>query len=425
MPEPSRSHGTADVVVIGGGPAGAAAALRLASLGIEVLLVARDRNPTLEGLSARTLQLLRESGFRNCLSHVSAPVPRLVSWAGTHGLRGTESLVDRSRFDQGLIGELHGRLRVVRSAARRCVSDAGQWRIETHEGTFSARAVLDARGRHLRHGDSLGPVLASWGVRLRDGSPTCASAVIALDNGWCWIARTADGAATLQFVGSARYGLSRPGLQQIIAQVAERAGELGIHPGSTVEEGARVRAAAARFTQPASDTGYLRIGDAAIAADPLSGNGVHSALASARAGVAAINSYLNGSDWPIVARFVNERAAEHWLRGVSAAAGFYRSQADVSGAGFWQVVATAYERLAQQAAEKVAGFAAAAGQGIGPDTAARCGRFEARPVLNGERIEVRQVWVEARWPRGIWTVNGRELAAQASGAHVHYSRGLK
>ena len=30
------------------------------------------------------------------------------------------------------------------------------------------------------------------------------------------------------------------------------------------------------------------------------------------------------------------------------------------------------------------------------------GRFEHRPVLNGQRIELRPVWVSARWPRGVW-----------------------
>jgi len=36
------------------------------------------------------------------------------------------------------------------------------------------------------------------------------------------------------------------------------------------------------------------------------------------------------------------------------------------------------------------------------------GRIETRPVLNGSHIELRDIWVSADWPRGIWQVNGRE-----------------
>ena len=123
--------------------------------------------------------------------------------------------------------------------------------------------------------------------------------------------------------------------------------------------------------------------------DPLSGNGVHEAVRSARVAVAALNSYLRGAHWPVVAQFVDERAVELWRRCVTAAAGFYRLQADYSHSEFWVRTASAYEAAMRQAAVAEEGP----------------GRFEMRPVLDGERIEIRQVWVSPEWPRGVWNVS--------------------
>lgn len=146
-----------------------------------------------------------------------------------------------------------------------------------------------------------------------------------------------------------------------------------------------------RFSRPAPLPGLVRIGDAALALDPLSGQGVHEAIGSAHVGVAAINSFLTGTEWAPVARFVDERASELWRRGVQTAGHFYRLQADrARAAPFWDATATECERLAAEAAAATSD--------------PRPGRFEARPVLNGERIEVRSVWVSARWPRGLWRV---------------------
>jgi hypothetical protein len=94
-----------------------------------------------------------------------------------------------------------------------------------------------------------------------------------------------------------------------------------------------------------------------------------------------------------VARFIDERAQELWRRSVSAAAGFYRLQADWFASEFWTRAAGAYTQAADEAAIRHEG----------------AGRFEMRPVLDGERIELRRVWVSAEWPRGVWRVDGRSL----------------
>jgi 2-polyprenyl-6-methoxyphenol hydroxylase-like FAD-dependent oxidoreductase len=164
---------------------------------------------------------------------------------------------------------------------------------------------------------------------------------------------------------------------------------------AAVAAGGSARAAVARYSQPSRGQGFLRIGDAAVAMDPLSGNGIHEAIRSARVAVAAVNSYLLGTPWSVVARFVDERARELWRRSVTTAARFYRQQADWAGpAGFWAAATTAYEQAARAAM-------------LPPEEGP--GHFEMRPVLDGERIDLRQVWVSAQWPRGVWKVDGRSV----------------
>src|ERR1700704_4556955 len=100
----------ADVCVIGGGPAGAASALRLARLGHRVVLVeraARGRPHVGESLPPTVLPLLAELGVRERVEAAGFLRPRgaLVHWgegearetfddAGEAGFQ-----VDRGRFD--------------------------------------------------------------------------------------------------------------------------------------------------------------------------------------------------------------------------------------------------------------------------------------------------------------------------------------
>ena len=423
----------ADVAVLGGGPAGAAAALGLACLGYQVTVVSLERSATVEGLSARTIARLEAAGLRSAVATASAPAPRMVCWGEDRGQRGEERIVSRDQFDQALRTDVQvAGVRWINTAASAVRGEESGWVVETGEGTVRCRAVLDARGRRARRHERRGPHLVSWGACVecdrRDtdspvssASPAAAvvtqapgvnllapaTGVVALDDGWCWIARREAGRAWIQFVGDATEQLSAQDLGNRFKLALEKLPELGVLPGmhALAEMGAQptppsnpsalaarrfyvspARAAVARYSAPAQAAGYLRIGDAAVAMDPLSGNGIYEALGSAQVAVAAINTWLTGGSWPQIARFLDERAAELWRRCVTAAGSFYRQQAERTSRPFWQQTASAYEHLALEAqtTEK------------GP------GRFELRPVLNRQRIEVRRVWVSPAWPRGMW-----------------------
>jgi flavin-dependent dehydrogenase len=382
-----------DVVVIGAGPAGAVAAVGLAAQGFNTAVISRAGRPGLQGLSGRALAGLIEAGLASPAACASPPVPRRVWWAGERSERGQENLIERASFDASLQTALRDRgVCLMQGSAQTIAFVNDAWSIETRNGVIRGRAVLDARGRFARRSAASGPRLVSWSIVLhtqRDMPP--ASGVAALDDGWCWLAVTPDGVVSAQFVGAATRRLSR---EQLGHRVQHAARNLDLPIDRLIDAGTySARAAVARYSQPSHGPGYLRIGDAAVAMDPLSGNGIHEAVRSARVAVAAINSHLGGEPWPVVARFIDERSQELWRRSVRTAASFYRLQADWCGADFWAAAATTYERAAEQAALRVEG----------------AGRFEMRPVLNGARIELQRVWVSPDWPRGVWKVNGATL----------------
>jgi flavin-dependent dehydrogenase len=385
-----------DVAVLGGGPAGVAAALGLSRLGYLTAVVSRTRPSGVEGLSPRALLSLREAGLGSAAECASEAGTRVVWWAGEISERGQEYLIEREPFEARLCDSLRtAPVNWLEASVRsiHCASDA--WEVDTTRGSIRSRVVLDARGRYARRSDCRGPLLVAWRVtQLSAGCSVPSSAVAALDDGWCWLARTGNGILSLQFVGSADKPLCR---QQLRAKIQALADVLpAFQPEVDLLLGAETihpRAAVARYSQPSRGPGFLRIGDAAVAMDPLSGNGVHEAIRSGRVAVAAVNSYLRGTQWSVVARFIDDRARELWRRSVGAAAGFYRLQAKGSGGEFWTQTAAAYERAAQEAAIRHEGS----------------GHFEMRPVLDGDSIELRRVWVCADWPRGVWKVDGRSL----------------
>ena len=95
-----------DIAIVGGGPAGAAAAILLARAGARVALIDRggiDRSGVarrLEGLSPRVLQVMAEHGLD--AAGIGPPMIRATSWGALHQAPNREHPVERVAFDAGL-----------------------------------------------------------------------------------------------------------------------------------------------------------------------------------------------------------------------------------------------------------------------------------------------------------------------------------
>jgi 2-polyprenyl-6-methoxyphenol hydroxylase-like FAD-dependent oxidoreductase len=152
-----------DVCVVGGGPAGASLALRLAQLGRRVAIAERAAFPRPhvgEALTAGALPLLEALGVRRAVeaSGLLRSEWATVDWAGEqrryrpHG--GPGLLVDRASFDALLLdaaSAMPGVRRYQPARVVRATRDGAHWVIALHTGeTVRASYLAEASGRaHL------------------------------------------------------------------------------------------------------------------------------------------------------------------------------------------------------------------------------------------------------------------------------------
>jgi flavin-dependent dehydrogenase len=387
------SGSSVEVAVLGGGPAGTAAALGLRKLGYPVaLLGSRARKASIEGLAPRAHALLAALGLESAAMCASAPGTRTGEWGGATVAVGAESVVDRSRFDGALQADAVGHGVVLHQEPVVAVESRQQrWRVRTRTGEVECRVVIDARGRRsgrtLRRGPSLIAVSQRLGLVPAQGAQTL---IKPLPQEWCWFATDGGGTGVLQLTASSAGFTSRSELSRRVLECLPQI------PGcerAIVVGAPEARAATARLGAASERPGYVRCGDACVASDPLSGHGIYEALRSARLAVAAAHTYIEHGTWDVVARFLNETAVDRWNSTVGLARSFYQQQAAYTPTPFWTQMASAYAALEARSAAVIRPH------------------VEARPVLNGSRIEVRPVVVTAQRPRGVWQIDSVDLAA--------------
>jgi flavin-dependent dehydrogenase len=302
-----------DMCVLGGGPAGCALAILMARRGARVALVEKTGFETFrpgEHLPPRARGALRALGCEahvfdgawidspGILSRWIAPASLFKPYVGDPDGLGLN--LSRRQFDQALFRQA-ARAGVVtheRAALTGAARDQDGWTLtlRTAEGprALAARLVADASGRSSifarRQGArwrSFGDLIAAAG-RLRPAQPGAADnlslRVEACEHGWWSLASTRRGEIVATFYGAAaqkramaldeqawwRWGLdAAPGMREILAQTALGLEQVLIYP------------AFPRLLRRMHGPGWLAVGDAAAAHDPLSGHGVVYAFESA------------------------------------------------------------------------------------------------------------------------------------------------
>jgi flavin-dependent dehydrogenase len=323
-----------DVVVIGGGPAGAAVARGLALRGRDVVLLeatAFDRPRFGETIAPEANPLLRELGVWDEFGKSGAlESPGTVSAWGSlvpsetdflRNVHGSGRHVDRNAFDAMLCRAAAAAGADVRLSTRavRCTrgTDVERttgrglvWHVTTNDGRsdgeIDARFVIDASGRN---GIRLGPddrrlvddALIAIFVRLahEDAASTDLRTLVeAVPDGWWYCAPLPSGETVAVF-------LTDP---ELYANTGIVLGEQLEHAPLTRARLEAARLAASHVLNVTSSvrmhpTGdhYAAAGDAAAAYDPLSGYGITKALDDARALAAAVDSALNGDGTSLAA----------------------------------------------------------------------------------------------------------------------------
>ena len=296
------------VAIVGGGPAGAVAALVLARRGVRVTVFESGDAPAAkvgETLPPALSPLLRHLGLEECLQrdgHLRSQGNRSLWGSPEPGEspflsnpHGEGWHVDRQRFE-------------ARLAEMACEAGA-EWRwgsrverIEDLEADF----VADATGRSARLARRLGARRLRYdrlvGVCALLSSRTPASdtytLVEATPEGWWYSALLADGHLAVAFLGDG--DLLRPSTDPVPwwqrLREAEATRERVEAHGYEFSQPLRVLPAESSRLDIITGDGWLALGDAAAAYDPLSSYGIASAMGSGFYGGHAIADILAGRE---------------------------------------------------------------------------------------------------------------------------------
>ncbi len=309
-----------DVAVVGAGPAGMAAAKGLSEAGLQVTLIdpGRDPSPRIESLPVNGWALAQRLGFGDALA--SASLGRAgtmhMHWRGQPEYRNLGEaaplLLDRCRF--------HRALWPMAPRARTIVARAGEIRssgkaavVRLGQDEIAARFVVDARGRA-----GLGATASRGrnGVQLVALPFTgCHSAGVraplmhieALSDGWTWACYLPDGrlSGALFLAGSSLSGLDTGGRQAMLEE--QLASSLFGLPEQLLV-GKAVPAMLRLADDPFPAPGVLRIGDAALARDPIASHGLLHAFRSGAQAAAAVATLLDPAGDDAAARsFIRDR----------------------------------------------------------------------------------------------------------------------
>jgi hypothetical protein len=357
----------ADVAVIGGGPAGSAAARLLASWGQSVIVLAREpRQPPLaESLPPSCVKLFDEIGVREAMDRAGfiRATGNTVQWGGADRARRVEMFdraglgyqVARDKFDEILLdsaqvaGASVERDVVVRDAVR----EHDVWRVEFNRtgaaDTVRARWLLTRLMACCRRGwrrtdSGARRVAGIWDREGRDAWP--------LDDATHTLVEAGErmGVGVQYRHRAVPYGDARSTRDSLRPRglTPRPPGGIAVTPGlRALVNGADVGAPWACDATPYSSTrvggeGALLVGDAASFVDPLSSFGVKKALASAwLAAVVAHTALVDPAATDGALELFTAREfpiADHLRRGAAALA---RDAAGVHETSFWSARADA------------------------------------------------------------------------------------
>lgn len=338
----------ASIVVLGAGPAGAAVARALVGMGYRVQVVSDWRRfDAAETLSARGIEALRRAGLHCAASCGEGPCVRTTLWNGALRTLDAEFLVDRRVFDAALREDLcSAGMDVIEANVRSLQSTSAghDLMIETADGPLTLRAdfLVEARGRlaPLLRDATRGPQTVSL-LNAWAGSPgAAATAVESLPAGWAWMARLNDGRCYWQLT----LDVANPELPQRDELLAfcerMRHSPLAVDffSGDDAKD-ARLYARSSTATLCGRTGGHnwLRVGDAAMAVDPLASNGVFQSLTSALQAPAVIHTLLARPDRaPLALRFHQQRIEQLFTRFARTSRDVYALEQRWSTQPFWQ-----------------------------------------------------------------------------------------
>ncbi|HEX5069712.1 MAG TPA: FAD-dependent monooxygenase [Vicinamibacterales bacterium] len=296
------------VLIIGAGPAGAVAAKLLADWGHRVLVVQRpggDPERLGESIPPSANKLLAEIGASDAVSEAGfLPWRGNTVWWADEPAR-VETFADQASGYQVLRRDFDS---VLRRLAVHAGAEIREGRV-TDADVASAPIVIDASGRsgvlarrrRLRV-EGAGPrtiaVTGTWRSAgdwpgVDDASHTL---VASYTDGWAWSVPTGPGLRQVSvMIDPARTSLARGGASRevYLAEVAKARPFTSMLAGAGLVDGPWGADASVYSAQRYAGAGFVLVGDAGSAIDPLSSFGVKKALASAWLAAIVVHTALS------------------------------------------------------------------------------------------------------------------------------------
>ena len=341
-----------DALVVGGGPAGSAAALVLAREGWDVVLV--EAEPAAfrigESLPPAARPLLRDLGVLDALGPSVAlratgtsaawgsATPRDVDFVRDPQGQGWH--IDRARFDA-----------LLREAARAAGAEVREGLKPSSSDLSGARALVDASGRRATVARARGArrlrldrlVAVYARLAAAPGDVDARTLVEATPDGWWYTALVPGDRRIAAFLTDAdllpaplRTAAGFAAALESTEHVAARAGPIEAGPHVAPAHSARLDPPCAPGPGPApgSAPAWLAVGDAALAFDPLSSQGITTALHTGLRGAEALSGWLRDGDPAPLAGYAERIEAIAATYG-AARADYYAVERRWPGAPFW------------------------------------------------------------------------------------------
>ncbi|MCP9447136.1 MAG: tryptophan 7-halogenase [Nitrospira sp.] len=333
----SHDRTRCDVLVVGGGPAGAAVSTLLAEKGWNVHVLEKDRHPRFhigESLLPHSLPMLKRLGVLSEIEKIGIVKYGAEVVSPYHGrsrilyfskaLDGSQPFayqVKRAEFDKILIDNavakgvhLHEGVRAKHVEFRANSTHLIHAQDETGRSfTYEADFVVDASGRDTFLSAQLGgksrnphhnsaAIFGHFeGVRRLPGRDEGNISIVWFDHGWWWIIPFKDGTTSVGAVCWPSYISTRKvPLEQFLWDTIALCRPVAERMANAKLLGQAYAAAnySYRRTTMRGD-GYLMVGDAFAFIDPVFSSGVHLALNSATLGAEVVDAYLRKSpDYP-------------------------------------------------------------------------------------------------------------------------------